>query len=208
MTGAMLVTGVRVTGSLRSSRSHTGGRHRKPPAARKSSAVHHFSAGVVLRVVAVAVLLVALASIGLLSGRTADEPVVDASRPPAPPQKALNAPGVQPPQASRPHFASDDRGFIASSARCGGTRQASAIGRTAGSLVVICAEPTGQYEYLGVRLSDNAMLRTSAETDSARGFLAQRLGVVYAVSPAELKVTAGATVIKREPMIEYRLLSR
>lgn len=63
---------------------------------------------------------------------------------------------------------------------------------------------TGRYEYLGVRLSDAAVLRTDAETNSARGFLAQKSGVLYAVSPLELTVTLGNTVIKHEPMIEYR----
>ena len=52
------------------------------------------------------------------------------------------------------------------------------------------------------------MLRTNAETDSARGFLAQKAGVVYAVSPTELKVTTGNTILKQEPMIEYRQVSR
>lgn len=52
------------------------------------------------------------------------------------------------------------------------------------------------------------MLRANAQTDAARGFFAKKAGVLYAVYPAELKVTAGSTVIKREPMIEYRELSR
>ncbi len=73
---------------------------------------------------------------------------------------------------------------------------------------MICGEQTGQYEYLGVRLRDAAILRTTASTDSPRGFLAQKAGVRYAVSPSELKVTAGSTVIKQEPMIEYREVAR
>jgi hypothetical protein len=52
------------------------------------------------------------------------------------------------------------------------------------------------------------VLRTAAETDSVRGFLAQNADVVYAVSPTELNVTAGSTVIKQEPMIEYREVPR
>ena len=59
-----------------------------------------------------------------------------------------------------------------------------------------------------MRLSDDAVLRTDAETISARGFLAQKSGVVYAVSPTELKVTTGNTVIKQEPMLEYREVRR
>jgi hypothetical protein len=31
---------------------------------------------------------------------------------------------------------------------------------------------------------------------------------VYSVSPTELKVTTGDTVIKREPMVEYREVAR
>jgi hypothetical protein len=61
----------------------------------------------------------------------------------------------------------------------------------------------GHYEYLGVRLSDAAVLRTNADRFSTWLF-AQRAGVRYVVSRAELKVTAGSTVVKREPMIEYR----
>lgn len=71
------------------------------------------------------------------------------------------------------------------------------------SVVVICAGDNG-YEYLGVRLSDDAVMRTAAETTSSRGFLARTAGVTYAVSPTELLVTAGTTVIKQERMIEYR----
>lgn len=105
-------------------------------------------------------------------------------------------------------FGSDDKGFLHSSARCQRSQSAFAIGRTSGSLVVICGEQEGRFEYLGVRLSDAALLRTVAETDSPRGFLAQKAGVVYAVSPTELKVTSGGTVIKQEPMLEYREVLR
>ena len=116
--------------------------------------------------------------------------------------------GASPLRASPTSFASDDGGFIDSSARCEGTQPAFAIGRTIAPLVVICGERTGPYEYLGVRMSDAAMLRTAASTNSTHGFLARKARVLYAVSPSELKVTAGSTVIKQEPMIEYRELAR
>jgi hypothetical protein len=73
-----------------------------------------------------------------------------------------------------------------------------------GSFVVICADASGRYEYLGVRLSDDAILRTAAETTPAHGFLARNASVTYTVSPTELLVTAGDNVIKHEPMMEYR----
>jgi hypothetical protein len=108
-------------------------------------------------------------------------------------------------------FPHDASGFLNSPARCPRPQSASAIGRTTGSLVVICGEQPGRYTYLGVRLSDAAVLRTTASataTGSARGLLTRRAGVHYAVNRSELRVTAGSTVIKREPMIEYRDLAR
>jgi hypothetical protein len=47
-------------------------------------------------------------------------------------------------------------------------------------------------------------LRTAAESTPSQGFLARNASVTYTVSPTELLVTAGAKVIKQEPMIEYR----
>jgi hypothetical protein len=155
-----------------------------------------------------------LACAGLIAKWKTDDsvPVADAG-----PSLSEAVPVKQPPKggggavpmtAAPTPFPSDDRGFIDSSARCHGSRPAYAIGRTPGSLVVICGEETGRYEYLGVRLSDAAVMRTAAQTDSTRSFLARKSGVLYAVSPTELKVTSGDTVIKQEPMIEYREVAR
>jgi hypothetical protein len=100
-------------------------------------------------------------------------------------------------------FAVDDRGFVNSGVRCDGTQTAVAIGRTPGSLVVICADRNGRYGYLGLRLSDEAVLKTSARSTSTHGFIAQNASVTYSISPAELRVTVGGVVIKQEPMIDY-----
>ena len=58
------------------------------------------------------------------------------------------------PQASSPTGPdpSDDRGFLNSSARCGGSLTAVAIARTQGSLVTICSDQTGGYTYRGVQI--------------------------------------------------------
>ncbi|RDH79169.1 hypothetical protein DVS77_06885 [Mycolicibacterium moriokaense] len=136
----------------------------------------------------------------------APAPLADNPVEPSPAQAHDGQPLTAP--AAPAAFPSDDMGFIDSSARCQRDHPALAIGRTEGSLVVICGGRSGDYEYLGVRLSDAAMLRTDAQTGSKSGFLAKKDGVLYAVSPAELKVTAGDTVIKQEPMIEYRQLAR
>ncbi|MCV7360998.1 hypothetical protein H7K19_05480 [Mycolicibacterium neworleansense] len=101
-------------------------------------------------------------------------------------------------------FASDGSGFVDSQARCRDIQTARAIGRTAGSLVVICLDRTGRLEYHGVRLSDQAALAASADATVGRRFVARNYQVNYAVSPTELLVTSGSAVLKREPMVEYR----
>jgi len=196
-----------------SRRLHSGGRHRKKPSHRKAAVVQRVS---VTRLaafgVAAAVATAVLACAGSVATRATEVSVPVADRPipsePARHQRPPNDIGAAPLKAAPAPFPSDDRGFIDSSARCRGSQPAYAIGRTPGSLVVICGEQAGHYEYLGVRLSDAAVLRTKAQTDSTRSFLAQRAGVLYAVSPTELKVTTGTTVIKQEPMIEYREVPR
>jgi hypothetical protein len=129
-----------------------------------------------------------------------------------PPPMAPASPAVVPPSEPlppsepsprEPEFATDAKGFVNTSARCDEAQTAVALGRTERSYVVICGGANGHYEYLGVRLSDDAILKTAAETTPSRGFLARNAGVVYAVSPTELLVTAGDSVIKQEPMIEF-----
>jgi hypothetical protein len=94
-------------------------------------------------------------------------------------------------------------GFVNSDARCDGNQTAIAIGRTPGSLVVICGDRDGRFGYLGLRLSDDAVVKTSARTTPTHEFITQNASVTYAISPAELRVTVGGAVIKQEPMIDY-----
>ena len=111
---------------------------------------------------------------------------------------------AQPSAAAVTPFAFDQSGFIGSGARCRDTQTARAIGRTEGSLVVICLDRAGRFEYHGVRLTDEAALAATAQKSPDRKFVARNYSVSYAVSPTELLVTSGNTVIKREPMVEYR----
>jgi hypothetical protein len=122
-----------------------------------------------------------------------------AAGPPKPPAEPPSTPIATPAP-----FAVDDRGFVDSDARCDGSQTAVAIGRTPGSLVVICGDRDGRYGYLGVRLSDDAVLRTTARTTPTHEFVAQNASVTYSISPAELRITAGGAVLKQEPMIDYR----
>jgi hypothetical protein len=52
-----------------------------------------------------------------------------------------------PPAVAAPDpFTVDDMGFVNSGARCDGTQTAVAVGRTVGSLVVICGDRNGRSE--------------------------------------------------------------
>jgi hypothetical protein len=216
MTGASLIT--KPTTSLR--RLPAGGKHRKQSLHRKNNCgTTNFSTEAASRRRARSSVGRVLGFGGLIATWTTENsrPVAD-PRLPSPTtntepttQSPNGSRGSSPGTAAPAPFPYDDSGFLNSPARCPRSQPASAIGRTTGSLVVICGEQPGRYTYLGVRLSDAAVLRTTASTTStgsARGFLARRAGVLYAVNRSELRVTVGSTVIKREPMIEYRDVAR
>ncbi|MGV9803110.1 hypothetical protein ACWDTP_34150 [Mycobacterium sp. NPDC003449] len=182
-------------------RPRTGGRHRKPPERR------WLPIGIGLAVIAVLGSL--LTAFVVLTTFAAKLSARDSAH--AVGARTLGVPPVPRPAAAEPatvpavsRFASDQAGFVGSQARCRDTQTARAIGRTPGSLVVICLDRSGHFEYRGVRLSDEAAMAVSAETARARDFVARSSGVRYAVSPDELLVTSGSTVLKREPMVEYR----
>jgi hypothetical protein len=149
--------------------------------------------------------LVFLTGIMVRAGSSQPMPVVGAQATPAPysepPTQAK--PTVDPPTPAPAPFATDDRGFVNSAARCDTPQGAVAIGRTQQSLLVICAVQNGGYEYRAVRLSDGAPLTAPAQA-SGGGFVVQNDGVTYAVSQKDLVITSDDTVIRREPMISYQ----
>lgn len=187
--------------------SRPRGRHRKQPPPRRLLLRRRLAFGGSALLLAVLVV-----SVGAVVKWATHQPLsLPSARPSTPvapspsprPPEPLSAP-LAPPVAAPDPFAVDDRGFVNSDARCDGTQTAVAIGRTPGSLVVICGDRNGDYGYLGLRLSDDAVLKTSARTTPTHEFIAQNASVTYSISPAELRVTAGGTVIKQEPMIDYR----
>jgi hypothetical protein len=99
-------------------------------------------------------------------------------------------------------IATDDRGFIDTAARCEEPTSAVAFGRTQHALIAICLD-AGQYEYRGVRLSDNALLTDAALVTGDGEFSAENGGVTYTFSAKELLVTSGDRVIHTEPMVAY-----
>jgi hypothetical protein len=110
---------------------------------------------------------------------------------------------LSPTAAAQPEFlATDDRGFIDTAARCEDPATAVAFGRTQGSLVAICLSD-GQYEYRGVRLSDDALLTGAATETDDGGFSTENGGVTYTFTAKELVVSAGWRTIRTEPMVAY-----
>jgi hypothetical protein len=183
MTGATLVTS---SGYL-TRPSQPRGRHRKQPPPGRLLLRRRLAFG------GSAVLLATLiVSVGAVVKWATHE---TASPPPA----AMPSPTV----AASP-FAVDDKGFVNTDARCDGSQAAVAIGRTRGSLVVICSDRDGRYRYRGVRLSDDAVLKTTARATPTHEFIAQNASVTYAISPAELRITEGGAVLRQEPMLDYR----
>lgn len=99
--------------------------------------------------------------------------------------------------------ASDDQGYVDSTARCTAPDVAVAFGSTATSRVAICQTPAGQFEYRGVRLRDGAKLVVPASRSEDGAFVAENNGITYMVTPSSLAVSAGTRVIRDEPMVDF-----
>jgi hypothetical protein len=99
-------------------------------------------------------------------------------------------------------IASDDRGFIGSDVRCEVPQSAVAFGRTAQSLVAICVNPDGHYEYRGARLGDDAVLIVVAEPTVPGEFFAQKDGATYTVTAKELVIRSDEWV-RIEPVLQF-----
>lgn len=97
--------------------------------------------------------------------------------------------------------ATDDRGFVDSTARCDAPATAVVFGSTPSSRVAICTN-SGQYQYRGVRVSDGAKLIVPAEPVDG-GFVGTNDGITYTVTSSSLVVKAGGQVIRVEPMVDF-----
>ena len=68
--------------------------------------------------------------------------------------------------------------------------------------MAICVLPSGDLEYRGVRLSDNAAVTLSASRGSDGTVIANNDGVTYSISPKVFLVSEGDNVIYRDSWIE------
>lgn len=99
--------------------------------------------------------------------------------------------------------ASDDRGYVDSTARCASPATMVVFGSTAGSRVAICRDADGELQYRGVRVRDGARLITSATQSSDGAFTATNDGVDYLVTSSALVISVGQKVIRDEPMVDF-----
>ena len=106
--------------------------------------------------------------------------------------------------AAPPTVPTDSQGFLDSPARCAPNQKAVTVGRTALSLVAICTDGHGHYEYRGIRLSDRATLVLPAKSLANGCFGARTDAVDYTVSQRKLLLTAGLRVLRDETMVEFK----
>jgi hypothetical protein len=112
--------------------------------------------------------------------------------------------GALPAADAQPLGDTDARGFINSSARCDPQQTAVVVGRTTRSLIAICVDGAGRYEYRGVRLSDQAMQRLPARALANGCFGARTEEVSYTVSERKLLLTSGIRIIRDEAMVQFK----
>jgi hypothetical protein len=108
-----------------------------------------------------------------------------------------------PPAADAAPPATDDLGFVDSTARCVAPSKAVAFGSTSSSRVAICRDDaSGQFQYRGVRVSDGARLILAAKSTD-HGYVAENDGITYTVTSSALVVTSGGQQVRDEPMIDF-----
>ena len=98
----------------------------------------------------------------------------------------------------------DDRGFIDKAARCDAPKSAVALGRTEQSLVAICVDGSGHYEYRGMRVKDDYALKVPGAGLVGGKYVARNADFTYIFSPKELMILQGwGWVIRKEPMVAF-----
>jgi hypothetical protein len=98
----------------------------------------------------------------------------------------------------------DDRGFIDKAARCDAPKSAVALGRTEQSLVAICVDGSGHYEYRGMRVKDSYALKVPRTGMLGGKYVARNADFTYIFSAKELMILQGwGWVIRKEPMVAF-----
>jgi hypothetical protein len=115
----------------------------------------------------------------------------------------LAATVMSPMAVADPEYPTDDRGFIGSEIRCDAPQSAVAFSRTDQSIVAICVDQAGHYQYRGARLADeNAVLTVVAEPTVPGEFFAQKDGTTYTVTAKELVIKTPEWT-RTEPVVQF-----
>jgi hypothetical protein len=115
----------------------------------------------------------------------------------------LAATVMSPMAVADPEYPTDDRGFIGSEIRCDAPQSAVAFSRTDQSIVAICVDQEGHYQYRGARLADeNAVLTVVAEPTVPGEFFAQKDGTTYTVTAKELVIKTPEWT-RTEPVVQF-----
>lgn len=110
---------------------------------------------------------------------------------------------MSPTVAAQPSYPTDDRGFVDSEVRCDAPQSAVAFSRTDQSLVAICVDQAGHYQYRGARLdNEDAVLTVVAEPTVPGEFFAQKDGATYTVTAKELVIRTDEWV-RTEPVLQF-----
>jgi hypothetical protein len=116
---------------------------------------------------------------------------------------SLAATVASPTADAQPPYPADDRGFIGSQVRCDAPQSAVVFSRTDQSIVAICVDQAGHYQYRGARLGDeDAVLTVVAEPTVPGEFFAQKDGVTYTVTTKELVIKSDEWV-RTEPVLQF-----
>src|SRR4029078_4072170 len=98
----------------------------------------------------------------------------------------------------------DDRGFIDMAARCDATKSAVALGRTEQSIVAICVDGNGHYEYRGMRVKDDYALHVPGAVMVGGKYVARNTDFSYILSETEMTILqGGGWRIRKEPMVAF-----
>ena len=164
----------------------------EPSTSRRSGMLAPLGAGAALVMVGLAV------GVAVNSGSPDTLPVAQA----APSTTATTTATTTSSSAASASYKADAKGYVDTKARCSDSQSVMAYGRTERSLMAICVDPTGELEYRGVRLSDNASVTLPASRGSDGTVIAGKDGVTYSISPKVFLVSEGDNVIYRDSWIE------
>lgn len=110
---------------------------------------------------------------------------------------------TSPVAAAEPAYPTDDRGFIGTQIRCDAPQTAVTFSRTDQSIVAICVDEAGHYQYRGARLADTDVVLTVVAEPTVPGeFFAQKDGATYTVSSKALVIKTDEWV-RTEPVVQF-----